>query len=347
MNIVELEQVDKNYAGVQALKSLNLELKQGEILGLFGHNGAGKTTTIKLILGLVEASRGKVQVFGTNPTLSSARNQRRQLGFLQENVSFYDQLTGLEVLNYFARLKGVPKKQCMALLDQVGLNEAENRRVKTYSKGMRQRLGLAQALLGNPKLLLLDEPTVGLDPIATLDFYQRLELLKQQGCTIILCSHVLPGVEKYIDRALIMGRGELLAEGNLHDLRHQANLPVTIKLQGDVDLPITLQAHAVPEPSTPILQSADNQTRQVSLDIPLQHKMEVLQTAMALPGLQNIDVHLPTLEDLYTHFTGTMQLGHKSRKDSSEAVTLVPAAESSIPEPTTPSSPKPLESASR
>ncbi|MEH6649765.1 MAG: ABC transporter ATP-binding protein [Motiliproteus sp.] len=347
MNIVELEQVDKNYAGVQALKNLNLELKQGEILGLFGHNGAGKTTTIKLILGLVEASRGKVQVFGSDPTLSSARNQRRQLGFLQENVSFYDQLTGLEVLNYFARLKGVPKKQCMALLDQVGLNEAENRRVKTYSKGMRQRLGLAQALLGNPKLLLLDEPTVGLDPIATQDFYQRLETLKKQGCTIILCSHVLPGVEKYIDRALIMGRGELLAEGNLHDLRHQANLPVTIKLQGDVDLPITLQAHAVPEQSSNILQSTDIQPRQVNLEIPLQHKMEVLQTAMALPGLQNIDIHLPTLEDLYTHFIGAMQLGHKTETASSEALTPVQTPEPGVSDAAIPSSPKPLESVSR
>ncbi len=296
MNIVELDNVEKRYQGVHALKGLNLTLQQGEILGLFGHNGAGKTTTIKLILGLIEASRGTVRVFGEDPTLSEARNQRRKLGFLQENVSFYDQLTGLEVLTYFARLKGVSKKHCLALLDQVGLSHAEKRRVKTYSKGMRQRLGLAQALLGDPKLLLLDEPTVGLDPIATQDFYQRLEQLKQQGCTIILCSHVLPGVEKYIDRALIMGRGNLLAQGNLHDLRHEADLPMTLSLQGNIELPAELQS-----------QSADGSDG-IQLQVPIREKMQVLQSVMNLPGLENLDLHLPTLEDLYTHFTGTMQL---------------------------------------
>lgn len=297
MNIVELEQVEKHYQGVHALKGLDLELKQGEILGLFGHNGAGKTTTIKLILGLIESSAGKVRVFGTDPTRSDARNQRRQLGFLQENVSFYDQLSGLEVLHYFARLKGVSKQQCQLLLNQVGLHQAETRRVKTYSKGMRQRLGLAQALLGNPKLLLLDEPTVGLDPIATQDFYHRLVQLKAQGCTIILCSHVLPGVEKYIDRALIMGQGELLAEGNLHDLRHQADLPLTFTLQGDIQLPDALQPHS---------HAPDNGS-ELSLSIPLHQKMAVLKQLMELPGLDNIDLHLPTLEDIYTHFTASMQ----------------------------------------
>lgn len=296
MNIVELESVEKHYQNVHALKGLDLVMQPGEILGLFGHNGAGKTTTIKLILGLVEASKGKVRVFGQDPTLSEARNLRKQLGFLQENVSFYDQLTGLEVLNYFARLKGVSKKQSRELLHQVGLGHAEKRRVKTYSKGMRQRLGLAQALLGDPKLLLLDEPTVGLDPIATQDFYQRLEQLKERGCTIILCSHVLPGVEKYIDRAVIMGQGNVLAEGNLQDLRHQADLPLTLQLTGDIELPEALQK-----------QSQQLQGK-IQLEVSMQEKMQVMKTVMSLPELENFDLHLPTLEDLYTHFTGNMQL---------------------------------------
>jgi Cu-processing system ATP-binding protein len=306
-NIVELDQVEKHYQGVHALKGLSLELKQGEILGLFGHNGAGKTTTIKLILGLIEATRGKVRVFGEDPTLSEARHQRCRLGFLQENVAFYDQLTGLEVLTYFARLKGAKKQQCLTLLDQVGLKHAEKRRVKTYSKGMRQRLGLAQALLGDPKLLLLDEPTVGLDPIATQDFYQRLERLKEQGCTIILCSHVLPGVEKYIDQALIMGRGSLLAQGNLTDLRQQANLPMTLKLEGNIQLPERLRDRQVA--INPVDSNVRGQLNGgVQLQVPIQEKMQVLQTVMGLPGLENLDFHLPTLEDLYTHFTGNMQL---------------------------------------
>ncbi|WP_370279943.1 ABC transporter ATP-binding protein [Pontibacterium sp.] len=296
MNIVELQQVEKSYQGVSALHQLNLELKQGEVLGLFGHNGAGKTTTIKLILGLIAATAGQVRVFGEDPTQSEARTLRRQLGFLQENVSFYDQLTGLEVLQYFARLKGIPKQSCHALLEQVGLSQAGKRRVKTYSKGMRQRLGLAQALLGEPKLLLLDEPTVGLDPIATQDFYRRIEQLKEQGCTVILCSHVLPGVEKYIDRALILGRGKLLAEGSVNDLRQQADLPATFHLQGDLTLPEHLAARA------------NRDGRSMRLDVALQDKMTTMQQLIVLPGLENVDVHLPSLEDLYTHFIETHQV---------------------------------------
>lgn len=296
MNIVELQQVEKSYQGVNALHQLNLELKQGEVLGLFGHNGAGKTTTIKLILGLIAATAGQVRVFGEDPTQSEARTLRRQLGFLQENVSFYDQLTGLEVLQYFARLKGIPKQSCHALLEQVGLSQAGKRRVKTYSKGMRQRLGLAQALLGEPKLLLLDEPTVGLDPIATQDFYRRIEQLKEQGCTVILCSHVLPGVEKYIDRALILGRGKLLAEGSVNDLRQQTDLPATFHLQGDLTLPEHLAARA------------NTDGRSTRLDVALQDKMDTMQQLVALPGLENVDVHLPSLEDLYTHFIESHQV---------------------------------------
>ncbi len=291
MNIVELQQVEKRYQGVSALKQLNLSLPQGEVLGLFGHNGAGKTTTIKLILGLIGASSGQVRVFGEDPTQSEARNLRRKLGFLQENVSFYDQLTGLEVLRYFARLKGVSTQGCLGLLEQVGLEQAAKRRVKTYSKGMRQRLGLAQALLGEPKLLLLDEPTVGLDPIATQDFYRRIEQLKNQGCTVILCSHVLPGVEKYIDRALILGQGELLASGSLNDLRQQADLPATFHLQGNnLQLPDHLAAKAAGD------------DKQLQLNVALTDKMSTMQQLMSLSGLENLDVHLPSLEDLYTHF---------------------------------------------
>ncbi|MBY4674985.1 ABC transporter ATP-binding protein [Marinobacterium arenosum] len=301
-NIVELNNAQKRYQGVDALKGLDLELKQGELLGLFGHNGAGKTTTIKLILGLIKASGGEVRVFGEDPTLASARRQRRQLGFLQENVSFYEQLTGLEVLRYFANLKGVTRSECDRLLAQVGLADAARRRVKTYSKGMRQRLGLAQALLGEPKLLLLDEPTVGLDPIATQDFYHRIAQLKEQGCTVVLCSHVLPGVEKYIDRALILGQGQLLAEGSLEQLRQQARLPVTLNLQGsDIRLPESLQRQAT--------RHGDG----LRLQVALADKMPVMRQLLAVSGVSDLELHLPSLEDLYSHFIGNHQLQEESQ----------------------------------
>lgn len=297
-NIVELQGAQKRYQQVEALQALDLTLQEGEVLGLFGHNGAGKTTTIKLILGLIKASGGHVRVFGQDPTLASSRTLRNQLGFLQENVSFYDQLTGFEVLRYFARLKGIAVNECHRLLEQVGLQDAAHRRVKTYSKGMRQRLGLAQALLGSPKLLLLDEPTVGLDPLATRDFYQCIEQLKAQGCTVVLCSHVLPGVEKYIDRALIMGEGRLLAEGSLSQLRALACLPLTVHVKGDqLELPQAL----LPAEK----QDADG----VVLHVSAQEKLSVMQQLLQLPGVTDLDLHLPTLEDLYGHFMSG--LGHR------------------------------------
>jgi len=299
LNIVELQQAGKEYQGVTALQQLDLSLQQGEVLGLFGHNGAGKTTTIKLILGLIKPSAGQVRVFGEDPTGDNAYHLRRQLGFLQENVSFYDHMTGQEVLAYFAKLKGCDKKQASDLLEEVGLSHAAMRRVKTYSKGMRQRLGLAQALLGAPKLLLLDEPTVGLDPIATQDFYQGIARLKAQGSTIILCSHALAGVEKYIDRALILGQGKLLAEGKLTALSEQTELPVTIELQGaNIQFPADIKAK---------ITVIDSTEYGLTIHVSQQQKMAVLQTVMTIPELDNIDITMPSLEAIYTHYTTRTQ----------------------------------------
>jgi len=200
MNAVDIQGVHQRIGGMTILQDVNLSLQEGEVLGLFGHNGAGKTTSMKLILGLLSPSEGRVQVLGGQP---QDLNVRRQLGYLPENVTFYPQLTGWETLAHFARLRGAASQQVVELLDQVGLSHAAARRVKTYSKGMRQRLGLAQALLGEPRLLLLDEPTVGLDPIATQELYQLIDRLRQGGTSIILCSHALAGVEAHLNRVAI------------------------------------------------------------------------------------------------------------------------------------------------
>ncbi|MFV0476805.1 MAG: ABC transporter ATP-binding protein [Parahaliea sp.] len=235
MSLLQLAQVDLHYGPIHALDQLTLNLQAGEVLGLFGHNGAGKTTCMKLILGLLEASAGSVRVFGQPPQQADVR---RQLGYLPENVMFYPQLSGRETLRHFARLKQVALSQVDELLAQVGLTDAADRRLKTYSKGMRQRLGLAQALLGRPRLLLLDEPTVGLDPIATQQLYEIIDGLRAEGAGIILCSHVLPGVEPYINRAAILAGGRLQAIGSLHELRQQVELPTRIRLHLADDLPL-------------------------------------------------------------------------------------------------------------
>lgn len=293
MAIIRLQQVSKRFVDKQALTDVSLTVSSGEVLGLLGHNGAGKTTTIKLILGLLRPEQGTVSVLSRDPADHGFRSKRKQIGFLQENVSFYDHLTGAEVISYLARLKGIAPREGMALLEQLGLTDAAARRVKTYSKGMRQRLGLAQALLGEPRILLLDEPTVGLDPIATREFYLRVDALRQQGCAIILCSHVLAGVEPYLSRIAVMGQGRLLAEGSLDSLRAESRLPVTLTLQGE-----NLQAE-LPHQYQSLVQRADA-TRLV-LQVSARQQRVLAEVICALPGIRQFDWQIPDLTELYQH----------------------------------------------
>lgn len=298
MSILQLDNVVKNFGDLRAINSISYSLSEGEVLGLFGHNGAGKSTSIKLILGLLSPDEGQVTVFGEAPDTKHFRKWRHQIGFLQENVSFYQQLTGLEVLMFFARLKGFGRKSCLELLERLGLSHAIHRRVGTWSKGMRQRLGLAQALLGEPRLLLLDEPTVGLDPVATQNFYQSVAELKEQGCSVILCSHVLPGVERYIDRAAIMGKGELLALGALETLRIQAQLPVSLEVEGQ-DL-----LHHLPEDLRSMVvnsREADQGNRLV-LKSSSHNKMKMMRALASMGQVTDFQWQIPNLEDLYNHF---------------------------------------------
>ena len=295
--LVSLFEAGKAYDQLEALSTMTMSLNEGEVLGLFGHNGAGKTTMMKLILGVISPSHGKVEVMGMAPDSKEAWHCRSKVGYLPENVSFYEQLTGIEVLTYFAKLKGFSKKQAIDLLEQVGITHAMKRQVKTYSKGMRQRLGLAQAFIGEPKLLLLDEPTVGLDPIATRDFYKTVDQLKSNGSSVILCSHVLPGVEQHIDRAMILSSGKLLAMGTLSELRQQAALPVVIK-------PTSFKAGGL---NGALIQDAKLSSFMTSacpntLLVPENEKVATLKQLLSLNELDDIHVESANLEQVYQHF---------------------------------------------
>ncbi|AHE98286.1 copper ABC transporter ATP-binding protein [Thioalkalivibrio paradoxus ARh 1] len=298
MRAVELRGVTRRYGRLAALEGVNWSLREGEVVGLLGHNGAGKTTAMKLILGVAEPSAGEILVYGRPPIGRHAHSLRRRLGYLPENVSFYPQMTGREVLRYFARLKGEAPAQCDALLERVGLNAAAKRRVGTYSKGMRQRLGLAQALLGTPRLLLFDEPTVGLDPIATRDFYRTVDDLRRQGTTIVLCSHVLPGIEPHIDRAAILREGRLLAYGTIEELRMQAALPLRIRVRGSWRQPEVEGALAGLGITIRDAESGDTE-----LSGPPAAKMRALEALVATQGVEDIDVMHPSLEALYAHIS--------------------------------------------
>ncbi|WP_372870372.1 ABC transporter ATP-binding protein [Shewanella sp.] len=290
--ILSLSGTGRRYGEFRALRNIDLQLAPGEVLGLFGHNGAGKTTMMKLILGVLNPTEGQVRVFGQDPLSKQAWLLRKKIGYLPENVSFYDQLSGRQVLTYFARLKGVSAKEVTELLERVGLGHAMERQVKTYSKGMRQRLGLAQAFLGTPKLLLLDEPTVGLDPIATVEFYHSVDALRAEGASIILCSHVLPGVEQHIDRAMILSQGRALALGTLDELRRAAGLPVAINTKG-------LNGSLCNDSRFSHLWVGPDK-----LLVPEGEKLHIMAQLLALDGLQDLQLESADLGRLYQHFIG-------------------------------------------
>ncbi|MBW0147313.1 ABC transporter ATP-binding protein [Marinobacter arenosus] len=306
MSCFRLENVSFRYDKKPVLTGIDLRLESGEILGLFGHNGAGKTTSIKLILGLMQPTQGTVSVLDGH---AGDPEVAQFIGYLPENVMFYPQLTGREILSHFARLKGASPGQVPELLNQVGLADAMDARTKTYSKGMRQRLGLAQALLGKPKLLMLDEPTVGLDPVATADLYRLLRKLRDEGTGIVLCSHVLPGVEPYIDRAAILTDGALQAVGDLSALRRQANMPVTLSLDPANSISALEKVIDGASSSNGLMIKTDN--GRLRVDVQPSEKMPLLRAVMASGEVADISIHQPSLEDIYVHFIGSGGLAHR------------------------------------
>ena len=204
---------------VVAVKDLTLRIEPGEVYGLLGPNGSGKSTTLKIILGLVSPTRGRTEIFGRDSRLVESREA---VGFLPENPYFYKFLTGAETLRFFGRLCGMTgatlKNRINDLLDLVALNNARDRRLGTYSKGMLQRIGLAQALIYDPRLVVLDEPTAGVDPAGSREIRDLIMDLKNRGITVLLSSHLLAQAQEICDRIGILADGVLVREGRLQDL---------------------------------------------------------------------------------------------------------------------------------
>ncbi len=296
--IVSIEGAVKSYGAKNALDGVSLTIQPGECLALVGHNGAGKTTLMKLLLGLIRPSAGSIRVFGDDPGESNAVDDRLGIGFLPETVSFDDAMTGREVISFFARLKGVPVSQGLALMERVELGGAVNARVKTYSKGMRQRLGLAQALLGEPQLLLLDEPTTGLDPNLRQAFYAIVRELCARGASVVLSSHILTELEARTDRVAIMNQGKLVACDSLDTLRDQAGLALRIRLrvkQGD--------AAAVAARLEGSADLARVNGQHVDLACGLGDKMAVLRDIASLGSdVGDVDIVPPTFDEVYSYF---------------------------------------------
>lgn len=293
--IVEISHVSKRYGKIEAVRDVSLDLAAGQVAALVGHNGAGKTTLLKLMLGLAHPTAGSLRILGDDPAAGEFAS-RTKVGYLPENVSFNAALTGREILAFYARLKGEPVNKAYGLLDRVGLGAAARRRVGTYSKGMRQRLGLAQALIGAPQLLLLDEPTSGLDPELRLSFYEIVRDLRDRGATVVLSSHALAELGERADRVLIMSRGRLVANGPIEELRNIARLPAKIRVTFAGD------------PGRIGSWLGDGSWQQVNghvieIDAAPEEKIELLRRATnAEAPVKDIDVMPPTLDELYAHF---------------------------------------------
>ena len=292
MTSLTLSRVTKAFGSVRALVDVSFEVPAGARVALLGHNGAGKSTLMKIVLGLIAADRGKIGVMGAAPGSHAAR---AVAAYLPENVAFHPSLTGLEQLRCYLRLRGEPVRAAGGLLERVGLADAAGRRIGTYSKGMRQRLGLAQALIGKPRLLVLDEPTSGLDPVSRRDFYATLDELAGAGAAILLSSHALTEVEARTDRIVILAQGEVRANDTLTNLRRQAALP------------IQLQITARPETADEVARHlAGGRCNGVRVELSCRHedKLARLGEIAALGALvDDVEVMPPSLEDLYDHFS--------------------------------------------
>lgn len=297
--VVSLDAVSKNYGPVAALDGVSLDLVAGETVALAGHNGAGKTTLMKLVLGLARPSSGAIRVLGEDPSGRQGARTRRRVGFLPESAAFHSAMSGLELLRFYARLKRHGSAPVGTLLESVGLGHAADRRVGTYSKGMRQRLALAQALIGEPGLLLLDEPTSGLDPDSRTQVYETIDRLRGEGATILISTHALAEIESHADRVALLHRGRLIAAGELQTLRRRAALPCLVTLQVQPCQTGRVLA-SLPAPT----EVMERSTERLVLAVPHEDKLALLGDLANLPGIiTDVVIAEPGLEALYRHLT--------------------------------------------
>jgi ABC-2 type transport system ATP-binding protein len=300
--VIRAEALTKRYGPVVAVDELDLAIEKGDVFGLLGPNGAGKTTTILLILGLTEPTSGSIATLGFDP-LRQPLEVKRRVGYLPDSVGFYDHISGRENLRFTARLGGLPANQVedsiTRALDRVHLTEAADRAVKTYSRGMRQRLGIAEILMRNVEIAILDEPTSGLDPQTTREFLDLVRSLKTEGITVIISSHLLDLVQSICDRVALFSNGRIGLSGRVEDLMRNV-------LGGTYVLDVEAAGEGVPE----ALGKVDD-VRRVNLISPQRFRIDAtsdvrggIAKAIVQAGgeLRSLSMASASLEDVYTRY---------------------------------------------
>ena len=292
MQTLTLSHLTKRFGATRALQDVSFDVAPGERVALLGHNGAGKSTLMKIVLGLISRDSGEVALCGHPP---GSRAARRIAAYLPENVAFHPALTGIEQIVFYLRMRGEKASGAGGLLERVGLADAARRRIGTYSKGMRQRIGLAQALIGDPRLMILDEPTSGLDPVSRRAFYDVLAGLAAEGVAILFSSHALTEVEARTDRIVILREGTLVANDTLAALRRKAALPIRLQ--------VAARPGSAEEVARRLAGSRSNGTR-IDLVCTHENKLARLGEIAGLGGLvEDIEVVPPSLDDIYNHFS--------------------------------------------
>lgn len=301
--VLESHELTKRYGNFTAVDKLNLIVHRGEVFGLLGPNGAGKTTTILMLLGLTEPTEGTVRVLGLDPARQPLSVKAR-VGYLPDQIGFYDSLTAGENLIYTARLNGLHGKEAddriSAALKRMGLGDVANKRVATFSRGMRQRLGLAEILLKRPQLIIMDEPTLGLDPEAAREFLETIRDLKAGGSTILLSSHLLHQVQAVCDRVGLFHGGQMVLEGAVADLAARV-LGGAYRIHLEAEGPGALEEALQQLPGVTRVQRAGERAYQLEAQTDV--RAETAQTVVSNGGrLLSLNVELPSLDEIYGRY---------------------------------------------
>ncbi len=230
--MINVHNLHKSYAGVETLHGISFTINKGEIVGFLGPNGAGKTTTMRILTGYIPPSNGTVKIAGYD-VMDDSLHARRHIGYLPELVPLYTDLTVREYLGFFAKIMRIPKasvkREMSDVMEKTGLTSVSGKLIGSLSRGYRQRVGLAQALIGRPEVLILDEPTVGLDPVQIIEIRELIKTLAKNQ-TVILSTHILPEVSQICDRVLIINKGSIVADSNVHDLTSGDKTRSVVKL---------------------------------------------------------------------------------------------------------------------
>lgn len=302
--VLETKGLTKRYGDFVAVDHLNLAVKKGEVFGLLGPNGAGKTTTILMLLGLTEPTAGQVRVLGFDPSRQPLSVKAR-VGYMPDQVGFYDELTARENLTYIAKLNAIPRNEISGRIDEVlervRLTDVAENRVGTFSRGMRQRLGLADVLIKRPRLIIMDEPTQGLDPELAHEFLDLIRDLKKEGITVLLSSHLLHQVQVICDRVGLFSHGSMLLQGTVPELARKV-LGGAYRIQIQADGPVTKLKNALKSvPQTTQVRRVDGNRYELEAksDVRADAAIAVIKAG---GRLQALNVEYQSLDDIYARY---------------------------------------------